>query len=259
VQNLSLARYPGTAAPYLRGTLDGVRLYARALSAEEVLGLSNDANADLLAHWTLDEGSGTTAADASGSGRAGTLVNGPSWTAGKRAGALSFDGVDDFVEVGHAGALNSYPLTVAFWVKTDATGLHGLVNKYFPSSLNGYQVFVNNGNLCAWYFRDASNYVWDGSGCTLRTAGIADNRWHHVAFVVDATGGRLYVDGVQQASRAWSGTPGAASTVQNLSLARYPGTAAPYLRGTLDGVRLYARALSAEEVAGLVGTTSADP
>jgi hypothetical protein len=31
------------------------------------------------------------------------------------------------------------------------------------------------------------------------------------------------------------------------------------LRGTLDGVRLYARALSAEEVAGLVGTTSADP
>ena len=46
----------------------------------------------LVGYWKFDEGSGTTAADLSGSGNNGTLVNGPSWTQGQVNGALSFDG-----------------------------------------------------------------------------------------------------------------------------------------------------------------------
>jgi hypothetical protein len=215
---------------------------------------------EMVGHWKLDDGSGTTAADASGNGNSGTLVNGPAWTAGRLGQALAFDGVDDSVQIAHAATLNNYPLTVAFWLKTDdATGLHGIVNKYLPSSLNGYQVFVNNGNLCAWYFRDASNYVWDGTACTLSTPGVADNQWHHVAFVVDAAGGRLYVDGVQKTARVWTGTAGGPSTVQNLSLGQYPGTAQPYFSGVLDDVRIYPRALSAAEAAGLANVASSGP
>src|SRR5262245_38520589 len=45
----------------------------------------------------LDEGSGTTAGDASGSGNNGVLQNGPTWTTGMSAGALNFDGVNDTV------------------------------------------------------------------------------------------------------------------------------------------------------------------
>jgi hypothetical protein len=172
----------------------------------------------LVGYWNLDEGSGTLAADSSGNGNSGTLMNGPLWTAGKKDQALSFDGIDDYVSVPHTYALNAYPLTVAFWMKTNATGLSGIVNKYFPGSLNGYQVFLNSGNLCAWYFKDASNYIWDGTGCTLMTPGINDNQWYHVAFVVDATGGRLYVDAVEKASWPWTGIPGATSTTQALSL-----------------------------------------
>jgi uncharacterized repeat protein (TIGR01451 family) len=206
-----------------------------------------------LGHWKLDEGSGTLAADASGNGRSGVLVNGPAWVAGRIDQALSFDGVDDYVQVAHAGALDAYPLTVAVWFKTGATGLHGLVNKYFPSSWNGYQLFMLSGNLCAWYFRDASNNTWDGSTCTLMTPGFADDRWHQAAFVVDDAGGRLYVDGVLKAGRAWTGTPGPPSTTLDLSFGAYPGTAAPYLPGALDDVRLYARALSPSEIAVLAG------
>ena len=204
-----------------------------------------------IAYWKLDDGSGTLAADSSGNGFNGTLVNGPAWVAGRIGQGLSFDGVDDYVDVPSAPALDTFPLTLAAWVKTTDTGLHGVVNKYLPASLNGYQVFINGGSLCAWYFRDASNYVWDGTGCTLATPGFTDGAWHHVAFVVDAAGGRLYVDGVQKAARAWTGTAGATSTTAGLSLARYPGSAAPYFPGALDEVRLYNRALSASEVAGL--------
>src|SRR2546422_7903074 len=49
-------------------------------------------------------------------------------------------------------------LTAAVWIKTNATsGVNGIVNKYVANSFNGYQVFMNNGNLCAWYLRDLSS------------------------------------------------------------------------------------------------------
>jgi hypothetical protein len=206
-----------------------------------------------IGYWTLDDGTGTTAADSSGNGNAGTLVNGPTWTTGKIGGALSFNGVNQYVTIPSAAALNAYPLTVAVWMNTSTTtGLQGVVNKYAPGSLNGYQVFLNAGSLCAWYFKDTSNYVWDGTGCTLATPGYANGLWHHVAFVVDASGGSLYVDGVLKATQLWTGVPGATSTAQPLDLAVYPGAAGvPYLSGSLDDVRTYNRALSATEVLGL--------
>ena len=110
-------------------------------------------------------------------------------------------------------AIAALLLTIAVWIKTSAsTGVRGIVNKYVAGTTNGYQVFLNNGSLCAWYFRDASNYVYDGGTCTLSTPGYADNQWHHVAFVVDASGGRLYVDGLQTATLGWTGVSGAPTT-----------------------------------------------
>jgi len=266
LQALSLGQYPGTAQPYFTGTLDEVRIYARALAASEVGTLGNvaapapapaaAAPSGPVGYWMLDEGTGTTAADTSGNANTGTLANGPAWIPGKLGQALAFDGVDDSVQIPHAAVLNAYPLTLAFWMKTaNATGLHGVVNKYFPGSFNGYQVFLNNGNLCAWYFRDASDYVWDGSGCTLAVPGYADNQWHHVAFVVDSAGGRLYVDGVQRASQPWTGVAGGASTLQALSLGQYPGTAQPYFAGALDDVRVYGRALAAADLTALAAAS----
>jgi len=52
-----------------------------------------DITTGLVGHWKFDEVSGTTATDSSGNNNAGTLTNGPTWTAGKIGGALSFDGI----------------------------------------------------------------------------------------------------------------------------------------------------------------------
>src|SRR5204862_8056268 len=106
------------------------------------------------------------------------------------------DGVDDYVSIPHNAALNCFPLSVAVWFKTSTnSGVRGLVNKYVAGSFNGYQIFFNNGNLCAWYMKDSANYVYDGTNCTLSTPGYNDGGWHQAAFVVDTAGGRLYVDG----------------------------------------------------------------
>ena len=150
----------------------------------------------LLSYLKMDEGSGTTAADASGNGNAGSLMNGAGWTAGHSGQAVALDGVNAYVRIPHAAALDAYPLSVAVWFKTSTTtGWRSLVNKYVGGSMNGYQVFLYNGSLCAWYFKNGSNYVYDGSGCTLPTPGYNDGQWHQAVFVVDAAGGRLYVDG----------------------------------------------------------------
>ena len=53
-----------------------------------------------IAAWAFNEGSGTSAADASGGGLTGTLTNGATWGTGRNAGAVLLDGVNDFVEWG---------------------------------------------------------------------------------------------------------------------------------------------------------------
>ncbi len=156
------------------------------------------------------------------------------------AGAnLLFDGTN-YVEVPHDPLLNAYPLTVSCWVRTFDTSdqEHGIVNKYASGSVNGYQLYLRQGRVYAWYFRDGSAYVWDG-GRGLDGGSIADGAWHHIQFVVDNTGGRLYVDGVLRASRAWTGSPGACTTTTPLRIGYYPTPLGGAFLGEIDEVKLW--------------------
>lgn len=127
------------------------------------------------------------------------------------------------------------------WVKTAGTnGNGGLVNKYLSGSNNGWQIFLLNGQIRAWYYRDAGNYVL-ASGAALNGGKVDDGQWHHVAFSVGASGGKLYVDGRLTATNAWTGTPGAPTTTQPLRFGAYD----VYFAGQLDDVTLWSTELSA--------------
>ncbi|PYQ17234.1 MAG: hypothetical protein DMF79_17750, partial [Acidobacteria bacterium] len=191
-------------------------------------------------------------------GHDGTLVGGPLWTTGKLGQGLSFDGVDDRVDVAHAADLDTYPLSVAAWFKTSSSsGVRGIVGKYVAGSYNGYNLFLNDGSLCAWYLRDDSNYVYDGSGCPFRLTGYNDGQWHHAVYVVDASGARLYVDGAEKGSLGWTGVAGAVSTTEPVHVGCYPGAfgGAEYFEGAADDVRIYPGALTASDVADLYELT----
>ncbi|MBN1674724.1 MAG: fibronectin type III domain-containing protein, partial [Kiritimatiellae bacterium] len=202
----------------------------------------------LLGHWPFDDGGGTTAADASGNGRAGTVV-GAAWASGKVGGALQFDGQNDCVRIAHETVLNAYPLSIAVWVKTSSTGGGAIVNKYVSSSLAGYQLHMIGGGLHGWYFRNSSNKVFE-EFAGMEGGMINDGKWHLLALTVAADGGRLYVDGVERDHLEWIGTPGATTTSQGLSIGHYPNSSGggEYFAGLIDEVRLYNRALSASEV-----------
>ncbi len=71
---------------HFKGAIDEVRVYNRALSAAEVSSQYNGgkgqygtAGAGLVGGWHLDEGTSNSAADYSGNGNTGTLINGPTW------------------------------------------------------------------------------------------------------------------------------------------------------------------------------------
>jgi len=69
------------------------------------------------ARWPLDETAGTSAAEATGGAPAGVLMNfadPPAWMPGQVDGALGFDGVDDYVQI---GAARSAVKSLAFWAK----------------------------------------------------------------------------------------------------------------------------------------------
>lgn len=216
-----------------------------------VINPASTINLGLVTHLPFDQVNGATAPDASGNGNPGMLVNGPALTTGQVNQALSFNGAGAYVQVAHTSTLDAYPITVAAWFNTTAAD-GGIVNKYLAGSGNGWNVSLSGGSLCAWYYRDAANYVANTGACALSTPGFNDGRWHHVVYTVDAAGGRLYVDGAQRASVAWTGTTGATSTTQPVSVAFYPGSAGnQYLAGAIDDVRIYNRALNSPEVSQL--------
>lgn len=163
------------------------------------------------------------------------------------ATALHFDGVNDSVDIPHSAGQLSYPFTVEAWVKTtDADGI--LVSKYVGSSGNGWQMGMGGGKLTAWFFRPGGAIFPSGAGIVGATT-INNGAWHHVAFVVDATGGRLFVDGVSDGFSGWtSGTPGPATTTAPVRLGNETtGYLYPFA-GTLDEVRLWSVARSAAEL-----------
>ena len=103
----------------------------------------------LVGWWKFDEGSGTVAYDSSGNGHDGNLTNGPSWTTGKIGGALSFDGVDDYVEIkNYYGISANDPRTASAWLKSNfqySTAHRTIVSWGSQSMGEEWKFFISEG------------------------------------------------------------------------------------------------------------------
>src|ERR1035438_6295986 len=162
--------------------------------------------------------------------------------------ALNFNGTNSYVQVAHNVALDSLPLTVTAWVRTtrNSSGADGIVSKYADAGFNGYSMHLLNGHVRAWYFRDFADSVFDGSE-GLDGGFIADGNWHHLAFVVDTSGGRLFVDGTMKSNLTWRGVAQVTTNTLPLQIGRYYTAPSAFL-GAMDEVSLWNRALDTNEV-----------
>ncbi|MDE1941147.1 MAG: hypothetical protein KGI66_03440, partial [Patescibacteria group bacterium] len=208
-----------------------------------------DLTCGLVGWWKLDEGSGTTASDSSGSGNTGTLTGSalPTWTAGKIGVALSFNGTNQYVTVNDSSSLafGTGGFTVSFWIDptTDSQPTNNsLIWKMYPSLSNGWYIALSpTGKIYPYYRSDAPHYSYQ----FYSNATIPANVWTHVAVVTDRSAGliRIYVNGAPDATYNIAGW-GSFDTSSALLMGSL-------FSGSLDDVRIYDRTLSASEVSSL--------
>lgn len=207
----------------------------------------------LVAHWRLDEGAGTTAADSSGNGNTGTLLNGTSWTSGGVKGArfpnpaaLSLDGTNDRVELrSRTLATLGKPRSVSLWFLYNSSGpggsrLRDLVALANPGAGAAIQIGFEDGQAAVW--------TW-GPRSMIRSGFSTPSGWHHLAYTFDGSVHRLYVDAtaVGNATRA---IPDVAVTHAILGDFAPSGFSEQF-NGLIDDVRIYGRVLDAKEIASL--------
>ena len=196
----------------------------------------------LVAAWGFEEASGASALDASGLGLTGTL-NGPTRVAAGRHGAgLSFDGTNDQVVVPHAAALAlTNGMTLEAWVRpTTSSGWRTAVIKERPNGL-AWALYASEGagRPSSWISVGGSD-----RDATSTTA-LPLNTWTHVAATYNGTNQRLFVNGVQVATRAVTGN--LATSTGALKIGGN-NVWSEWFAGQIDEVRIYNRALSAAEI-----------
>ena len=193
--------------------------------------------------WSFGESGGTTAADSSGNGNAGTYGGGPVLgVPGAVAGdtAVSLHGVDDHVVVPDSPTLDvGDSLSLEAWIKRDTADL---THQVFNKGSGGFHLVVMD--------RFNGNQVW------LRKAGVttvarsdggvpADGRFHHVVATKNGATARIYIDGVAQAVTGSTGTV-LADTADRLFMSAL--ATGQKIAGDLDEFAVYDRALTAAEV-----------
>jgi hypothetical protein len=163
---------------------------------------------------------------------------------------LGLDGVDDHLSIAHTNALNAFPLTVTGWFRTANTNAQGgLISKFRFSPVlarSGWCLQLAGGNLQALYQADSESYISDGF-FGLDGGPVADRTWHHLAFVVDFSGGYIYVDGALRGSAGWEGNA-QAPVVNTPLLLGSLRTTSGFFAGMLDEVTVWNTALSQPQI-----------
>ncbi|MCF7848776.1 MAG: hypothetical protein K9M45_08005, partial [Kiritimatiellales bacterium] len=189
----------------------------------------------------------------------GTLISGPTWTAGKYGGGLGFSN-GKYVTI-PAPAPDIFNITgdlsIALWVNPNSVTCSGadpgfdLVAKRTSNSATPYELYLGNGgsvHLNYW----ATNIQYP---TFTATATITTGTWQHIAVTRSFSGAsatvKFYVNGVAAGSSTAVSGPALGSSAP-IWLSRGPYHATYTSQGTysglLDEVQIYNRSLSASEI-----------
>ena len=169
----------------------------------------------------------------------GVLTNGPISVAGKMSQGMSFDGVDDEVQVPSTFGLGRTWVTIAGWVNLSSASLKGSFIKIGAN--DGFAIGVGNTT-----FENTGNHLillyevtrWINTNVNIGTG------WHHVAMRVDALGvPEAFIDGVSIGT--FSGGLALPPTGGTTYIGGYGARRGAY---TLDDMRVYNRSLATSEI-----------
>lgn len=240
------------------GSIDDLRVYNRALSDGEVESLyssgatkhSQLSEANLIAHWKFDDGSGTRAEDSTSGENHGTLTNMEStdWISGKRGGALSFDGQDEYVETATPSMVGT-TYSVCAWFKTADDSSTQIIyserNSANENSIKG-QLYLDDGLISFITRNDSSG----NSALAQSSVVVETTTWLHACGVRSGSNVYVYLNGSQKGT---DDDAGGTITTNVASIGTYNDagdftTHGFLFDGSIDDVRIYNTALSADDI-----------
>ena len=216
----------------------------------------------LIAYWKFDEDQGPIVYDSAGDNN-GT-IHGAQRTIGQVGGALSFDGEDDYVELPDNSPvwLPQYDFSLSVWVyfERDFVSTSGesevILDLNFGASADpanelGYNIQRRgeSGKLC-FQMTTTTNSDED----VYSNEVLPTNTWHHIVAVRDGNIQAIYVNGQLDESRTCSVDPidyAGGYDDDRVNLGRFTTNLGPpryHLKGGMDDVMVFGKALSAEEI-----------
>ncbi|MEX0642954.1 MAG: LamG domain-containing protein [Pirellulales bacterium] len=245
---VDIGRNSGSSGREFDGAIYNVVIYNGALDLASIQAMYGwDA---LVAHWKLNQTSGTVATDSSLTANNGTYTNGVTLAAaGPYSGlgdkAANFDGNNDYV-----ATANDYfydlagPTSVAAWIKVD-------------SFTKTWQAIVTKGDS-AWRLQRYSNtdrLTFDVTGLSVTgvdsVSTVNDGAWHHVVGVYTGSQLQIYIDGVLDNAVAATGV--ISRNNFNVEIGRNAEQSGREFDGQIHDVRIYSVALSAAQVSQIYG------
>jgi len=185
-------------------------------------------------------------------GVGGQFVNDVGVVPGKVGQAFAFDGGSNYLEVTSQPSLNlTKSLTIAFWAKRTAPGLHIIVEKGgdWTTGKNSYSVCLNDNYLGGVF---SFNFTGGWRGCHFNP----DSEWHHYAVV--ASQGQpdaiLYVDGSPQTVTLRAGPTKLKMKPTSLPLhigAQIDPNFNYFSKTLIDGLSIYNHTLSSRKIQSL--------
>jgi YD repeat-containing protein len=233
---------------WLNGALDDIKLYTRALTASEIASYYQStpagplpANPGLMDWWPADG----NALDAMGPYN-GAMSN-IAFTSGQSGQAFSYNGTNSSIDFGaNAGTFRTGDFTIQFWIKDTSSSPQGILGKR-PVCGHGYfwDIRGSSSGMHLEMDQNGTNYF---TVSTVKT--IGNGAFHLITFVRRGTVVSAYTDGTFDASSSASGVTDMDNAVDLVAgkSACTGSDGTGWLTGQLDDIRLYNRALSANEI-----------
>jgi autotransporter-associated beta strand protein len=230
------------------------------ITSEEYARLSSGFNpvAYPYAQLSFNETSGASAADVSGHGWNGTLVNGASLTNGLGGKAVSLNGVNGYVSLPGNMTVPLGDFTISTWVKLNSVDMWSRIFD-FGSGTSYYMFLSPKSGMGGARFAIKSGSAAEQD--VDATAPIPANAWTHVAVSRQGNWVVLYVNGTPVGTNASMTTyPSQLRATWQNWLGRSQFSGDPYLNGVIDDFRIYSVGLSAGDIQSLYsGSVGAVP
>ncbi|MFC1723313.1 LamG-like jellyroll fold domain-containing protein, partial [Nanoarchaeota archaeon] len=208
-----------------------------------------DWNRSLVGWWRLENETGGEFLDSSTYENNGTCTNCPeSWT-GYRGKGQRFDGSNDYIETADDPldfGTGDFSIESWFYIPKHNNDWRSIVNKG-GSGAAGYGLTISGSNRLT-----ADIQASGGTNQHVSNAAttVTEGEWHHGVAVFDRDDQvYVYLDGELGASEGYSaGNDGSVNSSFAMKIGKFFAGSSWFFNGTIDEVRLWDRALSAQEV-----------